>query len=95
MNERIKELVKQAGLNIDGYDYPIWGCLDGEDEKKEFLEKFAELIVKECDHLIQQQVSLKFKDGWEQSGVSDDWAYGYYAASTLSRTILKQHFGVK
>jgi hypothetical protein len=44
MNERDKKLVKQAGLNIDGYDYPIWGCLDGEDEKKEFLEKFADLI---------------------------------------------------
>jgi hypothetical protein len=48
MNERIKELIKAAGLNIDGYGYPIWGCLDGEDEKKAFLEKFAELIVKEC-----------------------------------------------
>jgi len=48
MNERIRELVKQAGLNIDGYGYPIWGCLDGEDEKKEFVEKFAELIVQEC-----------------------------------------------
>ena len=48
MQEQIKELVKQAGLNIDGYGYPIWGCLDGEDEKKEFLEKFAELIVQEC-----------------------------------------------
>jgi len=48
MNERIKELVKQAGLNIDGYGYPIWGCLHGEDEKKEFLEKFTELIVQEC-----------------------------------------------
>ena len=40
MNEQIKELVKQAGLNIDGYGYPIWGCLDGADEKKEFLEKY-------------------------------------------------------
>ena len=48
MNERIKQLIKAAGLNIDGYGYPIWGCLDGEDEKKAFLEKFAELIVKEC-----------------------------------------------
>ena len=35
MNERIKQLIKQAGLNIDGYGDPIWGCLDGEDEKKD------------------------------------------------------------
>jgi hypothetical protein len=48
MNERIKELVKTAGLNIDGYGYPIWGCLDGEDEKKAFLEKFAQLLISEC-----------------------------------------------
>jgi hypothetical protein len=48
VNDRIKQLVKQAGLNVDGYGYPIWGSLDGEDAKKLFLEKFAALIVKEC-----------------------------------------------
>jgi len=47
MNERIKELAKNAGLKIDGYGDPIWGCLIG-DEKTEFLEKFAELIIHEC-----------------------------------------------
>ena len=57
-------------------------------------EKFAKLIVKECGYLIQQQVSLKYKDGWEQDGITDDWAYGHYAASILSRTVIKQHFGV-
>jgi hypothetical protein len=59
------------------------------------IEKFAELIVKECDYLIQQQVSLKYKDGWEQCGLSDDWAGGHYGASILSRTVIKQHFGVE
>jgi hypothetical protein len=54
MNERIKELIKQAGLNIDGYGDPIWGCLDGEDEKREFLEKFAELIIRECANIAMQ-----------------------------------------
>ena len=58
-------------------------------------KKFAELIVRECNYLIQQQVSLKYKDGWEQCGLSDDWACGHYAASILSRTVIKQHFGVK
>ena len=59
------------------------------------VEMFAELIVLECNYLIQQQVSLKYKDGWEQSGLSDDWACGHYAAASLSRTVIKQHFGVK
>ncbi len=57
MNEKLKELVKQAGLNIDGYGYPIWGSLDGEEEKKEFLEKFAELIIKECANRGSQAMS--------------------------------------
>ena len=48
MNERIKELIIQAGLDVDGYGYPIWGSLDSGDAKKEFVEKFAELIVSQC-----------------------------------------------
>ena len=90
MNERIKQLAEQARIK----DH--WSIDEGRyltnylDEKK-----FAELIVRECNYLIQQQVSLKYKDGWEQSGISDDWAFGHYAASILSRTVIKQHFGVK
>jgi hypothetical protein len=83
MNQQIKTLIEQATTEeSDGFKY-----FD--------KEKFAQLIVKECNYLIQQQVSLKYKDGWEQSGISDDWACGHYAASILSRTVIKQHFGVK
>ena len=82
MNQQIKTLIEQATTEeSDGFKY-----FD--------KEKFAQLIVKECNYLIQQQVSLKYKDGWEQSGISDDWACGHYAASILSRTVIKQHFGV-
>jgi hypothetical protein len=102
MNERIKELANRLG--------PVatignWGRVEWADNvypqlgDKMYasidLEKFAELIVKECDYLIQQQVSLKYKDGWEQCGLSDDWAGGHYGASILSRTVIKQHFGVE
>ena len=38
MNERIQELAKQAG---DDWDHTL-------ESDKEFLKKFAELIVKEC-----------------------------------------------
>ncbi len=83
MNQQIKTLIEQATTEeSDGFKY-----FD--------KEKFAQLIVRECNYLIQQQVSLKYKDGWEQSGISDDWACGHYAASILSRTVIKQHFGVK
>jgi len=38
---------------------------------------------------------MKYKDGWEQHGVSDDWAAGHYNASLESRVFLKRHFGVE
>jgi hypothetical protein len=91
MNERIKQLAEQAGYTEAHYESDDGPFVPAEFNK----EKFAELIVRECDYLIQQQVSLKYKDGWEQDGITDDWAYGHYAASILSRTVIKQHFGVK
>ena len=89
MNERIRQLKEQAMEWVPNMADP--------DTKIRLLnaEKFAELIVRECNYLIQQQVSLKYKDGWEQCGISDDWACGHYAASILSRTVIKQHFGVE
>lgn len=41
MNERIKELAEQAGCSIDGMGY-------GEGN----VEKFAELIVRECASVV-------------------------------------------
>jgi hypothetical protein len=60
MNDSIKELAKSAGLNFDGWGYPVWGSLGGTDEKKEFLEKFAELIVRECADVTQDFVDHRF-----------------------------------
>jgi hypothetical protein len=40
MNERIKQLVKQAGLDDDMFPIDEWDNPE--------LEKFAELIVREC-----------------------------------------------
>ena len=50
MNERIKELAKQAG----------WNGFEALDERN---EKFAELIVKECAKTIESQdVDPSFKN---------------------------------
>ena len=89
MNERIFELAEQAqkvAYYTDGGYTPIM-TLD--------QEKFAELIVKECVAIIQTEVGMKYKDGWEQHGLSDDWAAGHYNASLESRALLKRHFGVE
>ena len=44
MNQRIQELAEQAGCSIDGMGY-------GEGN----VEKFAELIVRECMNVARQQ----------------------------------------
>jgi hypothetical protein len=48
MNERIKELMKEANKDIP-LGKPFWSALE------EFSEKFAELIVWECADTIQKR----------------------------------------
>ena len=79
MNERIKELLKQSGLQ------PYYDAQEGQ------IEKFAELIVKECVDVIRKEVSLKYKDG----GETEEFMGGHYASSLLARVKIKHHFGVK
>ena len=43
MNERIRELAEQAGISLSQKDYSYYWVESAED-----IEKFAELIVKEC-----------------------------------------------
>ena len=67
MNERIKELAKKAGINLTPAQFS--GVL--EDEVDEFtLEKFAELIVRECAGIAhgsdQPSVDIKYYFGVEE-----------------------------
>jgi hypothetical protein len=78
MNDRIWELFKQSGIDI------------GEDQESN-IEKFAELIVKECVSIIQKDVSLRYING----GETEEFMGGHYAGSLLARVKIKQHFGVK
>ena len=48
MKERIKKLAEQAGFSIGLNNY-YWGGADGKS-----LEKFAELIVKECAEVANE-----------------------------------------
>ena len=64
MNERIKELAKEAGLDPDSYDR--YGLFDE--------EKFAQLIIAECLEQID-----KVRDGHEakleiKEALGADWA---------------------
>ena len=51
MNERIKQLVKQAWDHADYY-----AMLSDEMEQEIFTEKFAELIVRECANVAGRDV---------------------------------------
>jgi K+/H+ antiporter YhaU regulatory subunit KhtT len=48
MNERIKQLLNQAGI----YQPDRFDAIDGSNQ----MEKFAELIVKKCTKLIEQSI---------------------------------------
>ena len=73
MNERIRELVRQAGL--DDADFPVenWDNVP--------LEKFAELIVRECAGLFPNvYVEIENEHGH---------------TPVIAADYIKQHFGVE
>ena len=81
MNERIKQLAEQAGLkqriwNSLGKELPIWQ----EDPDNPGLEKFAELIVREC-------IRVPY-DMWDKAELNADIA-------VKIEYRIKDHFGVE
>lgn len=86
MNERIKELAQQAGIN---FEIIAWIVDDKMSEREdvwmdspENLEKFAELIVRECTNHITNQQDL-VETNWQ----CKDGIHIVYS--------LKEHFGVE
>lgn len=79
MNERIAELIKQAGgIQYDEDGDELTAILVGTD-----LEKFAESIVKECARVFESEV-----DTWKQM---DPYQGSIKRQGTKA---IKQHFGV-
>ena len=80
MNERIRELLVEAGVinnNFNPLAYEQW-YLDS-------LEKFAELIVRECLGCCEQVISDPVPES------VDTWLNG----GTQCMAEIKQHFGVE
>ncbi len=91
MNERIKELAKQAGGNPNykafrGYFLPP--PPDYIDPATVDLGKFAELIVREC------VAQIEIEKGNPYRNMGDENRYGIGACVESIRRI-KQHFGVE
>ena len=75
MNERIQQLAHEAGL-------PTYNP-QGIPTK---LEKFAELIVKEC---------VKFCEHESNDDEHDEYDIGMWAKAESIKTSIKEHFGVE
>ena len=73
MNNKLEDLMYQAGLTAQG----CWDEMDGYDH--EAIEKFAELIVRECADIVNKKVALMLKTEM------------YHIEPGI---FIKQHFGV-
>ena len=90
MNERIKELAKQAGFHIElNWDHTDWHSAG----HSPLFEKFAELIVKECVKIaLDERVSEEI----DESNDIEDRCYlrGNNGGIVDAVVAIKQHFGV-
>jgi hypothetical protein len=92
MNERIKKLAEQAGYYL--YDLTeTHECKTVETDNKDewiTLEKFAELIVKECLEIIDR------RNGWINDENRDSqFVYGYETAVRHCSMFIKEYLGVR
>ena len=80
MNERLKELAEQANSHHDNFLDLNYKELDV------FLEKFAELIVKECARLCEHE---------SNDDEYDQYDMGQSVKAESIKTAIKKHFGVE
>jgi len=89
MNERIKELADEAGLRFTQLmSNPMVPIVDGRETD---LAKFAELIVKECISIVDEQKECLH----EEQKYWHDRDYGYASAVDDASKGIKQFFGVE
>ena len=84
MNERIKELVMQATYTVKGANGCVWG-------DNVSLEKFSELIVKEC---VTKILGCHLAEGYN-TFKTGDFELGYQKAIDTAASQVSKYFGVR
>jgi len=92
MNERIRELAGQAGFETEHHKWIFANDNVGEGECHELLEKFAELIVRECIDNIRQNMEHARVD---TLGDNDLFLETLRTSGHFYITELERHFGVE
>ena len=86
MNKRIKELAVEAGWH-DDKQFATWNKIQ---QWQDFdLEKFAELIVRECADLIDNKVMITAAQTYDEVFVAK------FDTKELCAKQIKEHFGVE
>jgi len=78
MNERFKEIARESGLLVHNPN-----------KVPTKLEKFAELIVKECAQIC------KTAGGDQVSNASEDYQEGREMGAEVCHNMIKKHFGIE
>jgi hypothetical protein len=84
MNQRIQELLKQAGVTDN------WNKADWHSMSPEMIEKFADMIVREC-------VSILMKPEYVMNHPEEltDYNRGWVNGRLLGIEHIREHFGVE
>ena len=98
MNERVRELVEQAVLDVD----VVTGNETLDDELAKmyipdcFAEKFAELIVKECANVLKEESERLYKLASEEDDELFVSNFEICAEKCWDNEVaIKNHFGVE
>ena len=86
MNKRIRQLVKQAGGHFSTHNLasnPVQHRESIELWDKN-IEKFAELIVRECVSIVSKRKNQAIDDGWNVD-----------EAMSMAEMDLEEHFGIE
>ena len=94
MNERIRELAEQAGLNYHNWITNESNINDSNFKypRLEDYEKFAELIITECMNQVREQYLPVMED---ELMMKDTHWDGYVQCGVDSYVAIREHFGVE